>query len=110
MAKKKDKKASGKKRHLKAEKSPKVLNEVFGIASKIWNYEIMLNDRGPDKLIAEPHEYVSFPPTLKLFYRFLHEKGYIADPENVNLVIDTLGPNFILDDLMCGYRIRNAKP
>jgi len=47
------------------------------------------------KLIAEPHEYVTFPPALKFFYRFLHEKGYLPDPEPMIHLIDALEPEFI---------------
>ena len=47
------------------------------------------------KLIAEPHEYVTFPPTLKFFYRFLSEKGYLPGPESVIQVIDALEADFI---------------
>lgn len=29
------------------------------------------------KLVTEPHLYVTFPPTVKFFYRFLQEKQYV---------------------------------
>jgi hypothetical protein len=47
------------------------------------------------KLITEPHDYVTFPPALKYFYRFLYEKGYMPDPESIIQVIDALEPQFI---------------
>ncbi len=58
-------------------------------------FEEFLFDYLLRKLIAEPHEYVTFPPTLKFFYRFLNEKGYMADPESVIQVIDALEPEFM---------------
>jgi hypothetical protein len=47
------------------------------------------------KLIAEPHEYVLYPPTLKFFYRFLLEKGYMPDSERTIGTIDALEPEFM---------------
>lgn len=49
------------------------------------------------KLIAEPHEYVLYPPTLKFFYEFLLEKGYIQESERRGIVevIDEMEPEFI---------------
>lgn len=58
-------------------------------------FEEFLFDYLLRKLIAEPHEYVTFPPTLKFFFRFLHEKGYLPNPEHVMHVIDALEPQFI---------------
>jgi len=58
-------------------------------------FEEFLFDYLLRKLIAEPHEYVTFPPTLKFFFRFLHEKGYLPNPEDVIHVIDALEPEFI---------------
>ena len=58
-------------------------------------FEEFLFDHLLRKLIAEPHEYVTFPPALKFFFRFLHEKGYLPNPEYVIHVIDALEPEFI---------------
>jgi hypothetical protein len=47
------------------------------------------------KVVAEPHEYVNWPPAMKLFYRFLYEKGYLADPESITNRISKFEPSFI---------------
>ena len=33
------------------------------------------------KVMVKPPEYTHWPPALRLFYRFLAEKGYLDDPE-----------------------------
>ena len=47
------------------------------------------------KMMVEPSEYVYWPPALKLFYRFLHEKGYLDNQEDMIRKIDKLEPYFI---------------
>ena len=47
------------------------------------------------KMMVEPLEYVYWPPALKLFYRFLHEKGYLDNQEEMIRKIDKLEPYFI---------------
>jgi len=47
------------------------------------------------KMMVEPMEYVYWPPALKLFYRFLHEKGYLDNQEDLIRKIDKLEPYFI---------------
>ena len=47
------------------------------------------------KMMVEPLEYVYWPPALKLFYRFLHEKGYLDRQEDMIRKIDKLEPYFI---------------
>ncbi len=47
------------------------------------------------KVMVEPFEYIYWPPALKLFYRFLHEKGYLDNPEDLIRKIDKLEPYFI---------------
>lgn len=47
------------------------------------------------KLIAEPHEYTIIPPAVRFFYAFLHEKGYIDDPEKIIRVLDKMEPGYI---------------
>ena len=32
------------------------------------------------KVMVKPPEYTQWPPALRLFYRFLSEKGYLDDP------------------------------
>lgn len=47
------------------------------------------------KVMVEPLEYVYWLPALKLFYRFLHEKGYLDNQEDMIRKIDKLEPYFI---------------
>lgn len=47
------------------------------------------------KVITEPYEYVYWPPALKLFYTFLHEKEYIRNPESSIQSINMMEPELI---------------
>lgn len=47
------------------------------------------------KMMVEPHEYIDWPPALKLFYKFLNEKGYIEDPVPLVSLISKVEPDFI---------------
>jgi len=47
------------------------------------------------KMMAEPPEYIFWLPALKLFYRFLHEKGYLNNPDKIIRRIDKIEPYFI---------------
>ncbi|MFQ5484173.1 MAG: hypothetical protein ACE5DO_02445 [Desulfobacterales bacterium] len=47
------------------------------------------------KMMVEPREYVYWPPALKLFYLFLHEKGYLGNPGGLISKIDKVEPYFI---------------
>ncbi len=47
------------------------------------------------KMMITPPEYVLWPPALKLFYRFLHEKGYLNNPDNIIAQIEQIEPYFI---------------
>ena len=47
------------------------------------------------KMMAEPNEYLYWPPALKLFYQFLHEKGYLDNYEEIIEKIDRVEPYFI---------------
>ncbi len=47
------------------------------------------------KMMAAPPEYILWPPALKLFYRFLHEKGYLNNPDKIIEQIDKIEPYFI---------------
>jgi len=47
------------------------------------------------KMMAEPNEYVYWPPALKLFYLFLHEKGYLNNHKEIIKKIDRVEPYFI---------------
>jgi hypothetical protein len=47
------------------------------------------------KMVVTPPEYVLWLPALKLFYRFLHEKGYLDNPEKIIEPIDRIESYFI---------------
>jgi len=47
------------------------------------------------KVLLEPHDYIQFPPTLKTFYLFLPEIGYMEDAETIIESIDETEPRFI---------------
>ena len=47
------------------------------------------------KMMATLSEYVFWPPALKLFYRFLHEKGYLTHPAKIIGQIEKVEPYFI---------------
>jgi hypothetical protein len=47
------------------------------------------------KVMVQPPEYTQWPPTLRLFYRFLADKGYLADPEPIVATVQALEPDFI---------------
>lgn len=47
------------------------------------------------KVTCEPEEYTIWPPALKLFYRFLHEKAYIENPDPIIKYIDTIEKPYI---------------
>jgi hypothetical protein len=49
------------------------------------------------KLIAEPHDYVTYPPAVKFFYVFLNDKGYIGEGVGKGIfeIIDEMEPEFI---------------
>jgi len=44
---------------------------------------------------AEPGEYVTCPPALKMFYTFLYEKGYLGDPKPFVEKINRIETQFI---------------
>jgi len=47
------------------------------------------------KVMVKPPEYTQWPPALRLFYRFLSEKGYLADPEPIIAGLYRIEPDFI---------------
>jgi hypothetical protein len=47
------------------------------------------------KMYAEPQEYVDWPPSIKLFYQFLKDKGYVEDPSPIIQAIERLEPRFL---------------
>jgi len=47
------------------------------------------------KVMAKPPEYTQWPPALRLFYRFLSEKGYLDDPEPMIAGLYATEPDFI---------------
>ena len=57
--------------------------------------EIFFSDFVLRKVIIEPHLYTCIPASIKLFYKFLWGKKYLADPVPVISVIDEIEPHFI---------------
>jgi hypothetical protein len=47
------------------------------------------------KVMVKLPEYTQWPPALRLFYRFLSEKGYLDDPEPILAGLSTIEPDFI---------------
>ena len=47
------------------------------------------------KVMVKPPEYTQWPPALRLFYRFLSEKGYLDDPEPILKGLYAIEPAFI---------------
>jgi hypothetical protein len=47
------------------------------------------------KVMVKPPEYTQWPPALRLFYRFLFEKGYLDDPEPIIAGLHAIEPTFI---------------
>lgn len=46
------------------------------------------------KMVVDPPEYVTWPPALKLFYRYLHDRGHLEDPQTVERSIERMEPDF----------------
>jgi hypothetical protein len=47
------------------------------------------------KVLVKPPEHTQWPPALRLFYRFLSEKGYLDDPEPIIAGLYAIEPAFI---------------
>jgi hypothetical protein len=47
------------------------------------------------KVMVKPPEYTQWPPALRLFYRFLSDKGYLDDPEPILKGLYAIEPAFI---------------
>jgi hypothetical protein len=47
------------------------------------------------KVMVTPPAYTQWPPALRLFYRFLSEKGYLDDPEPIIAGLPAIEPHFI---------------
>lgn len=58
-------------------------------------FEEFFGDYVLRKVIVEPHEYVTWPPALKLFYIFLKEIGYLEKPDKIIKLIDEIEPVFL---------------
>jgi len=48
------------------------------------------------KVMVKPPEYTQWPPALRLFYRFLAEKGYLDNPEPILKGLYAIEPAFIV--------------
>ena len=77
------------------------LNFVYRYSgsSVLWisdfDLEEFLLDHLPRKVVIQPSDYVFWPPAMRLFYRFLSEKGYGQGVERVTATISTIEPDFI---------------
>jgi hypothetical protein len=47
------------------------------------------------KVMVKPPDYTRWPPALRLFYRFLSEKGYLDDPKPIISALYAIEPEFI---------------
>jgi len=47
------------------------------------------------KMLAEPHEYLEWPPALKLFYQFLTDIGYMKSAKRIIKNLDRIEPWFL---------------
>lgn len=47
------------------------------------------------KVVMEPQRYVECVPAIRLFYKFLAEKGYLVDPTPFISILDRIEPNFL---------------
>ena len=49
------------------------------------------------KVMCKPFEYLYWPPALKLFYRFLNEKGYLSINDTATILekLDLIEPHFL---------------
>ncbi len=69
-------------------------------AGKLWDVspyamEEFFMDYLLRKVMVKPPEYTQWPPALRLFYRFLAEKGYLDDPEPTMSSLHAIEPDFI---------------
>ena len=62
---------------------------------KSVNFVEFFTDYVLRKVMAEPHEYITWPPSIKLFYGFLKEIGYFDTPEKVIKLVDGFEPIFV---------------
>jgi hypothetical protein len=60
-----------------------------------FDLEEFFLDHLPRKVLVPPNEYAYWPPALRLFYRFLAEKGYLSDPQPLTSLFDEIEPEFI---------------
>lgn len=47
------------------------------------------------KVVIQPNDYVYWPPALRLFYQFLHEKGYLDNPQHFIEMFHEIEPEFL---------------
>jgi len=69
-------------------------------AGKLWDVspyamEEFFMDYLLRKVMVKLPEYTQWPPALRLFYRFLAEKGYLDDPEPTMSSLHAIEPDFI---------------
>ncbi|GAK57046.1 hypothetical protein U27_04010 [Candidatus Vecturithrix granuli] len=47
------------------------------------------------KVVIQPNDYVYWPPALRLFYQFLHEKGYLDNSQHFIKMFHEIEPEFL---------------
>jgi hypothetical protein len=52
-------------------------------------------DHLPRKVMVQPQDYVQWPPALRLLYTFLAEKGYLAEAQPLQALIQATEPEFL---------------
>ncbi|MBN2412816.1 hypothetical protein JXQ31_14095 [candidate division KSB1 bacterium] len=62
---------------------------------KAVNFVEFFTDYVLRKVMAEPQEYITWPPSIKLFYSFLKEICYFDTPEKVIKLVDDFEPIFV---------------
>ena len=57
--------------------------------------EDFLRDHLLRTVMIQPDDYVLWPTAIRFFYRFLAEKGYLADPQPMISMVTNIEPEFI---------------
>lgn len=63
-----------------------------GVPTSVWIE--FFDDFLLRKMMVDPPYYVHWPPALKLFYRYLHERGYLENPHETERLIRQIEPDF----------------
>ncbi len=60
-----------------------------------FDLEEFFREHLPRKVVIQPNDYVFWPPAMRLFYRFLSEKGYGHNAERLIAMLSSIEPDFI---------------